>query len=258
MKISKKVIAFIFILWGNVNLHPSTRGNVEVKCPLCDSAVSYWKQFSYSIFTYGLDLKPMGAARIPQPIPKCNNCGFAFMEDYFTDEEIQILRNPIINQKIFSQKENFPDYYYLAFASELLGNKEYEEVVYFYVCSVWEYSFNKMAVEYMEEKKIENVNGISFDRNIYIFLMQNAIEKINGLKNNSEEYNNMQLIKLDFLRRLGLFGDAKTLIASIKKNESIYQEIVIDIIAYQTALIEKKDTDEHYLAEFETEIFGSL
>ena len=235
-------------------MYPSTGGNVDIKCPLCDSPVSYWKQYSYSIFTYGLDLKPMGAARIPQPIPQCNNCGFVFIEDYFTNDEIQILRNHIINQKVFSQKENFPKYYYLAFALELLGNKKHEEIVYFYVCSVWEYSFNKMAVEYMEENKMENVNGLAFDGNIFTFLMQTTIQKINGLDSNSEEYNNMQLVKLDFLRRLGLFGEAKTLIESIKKNKDLYQEIVIDIVAYQTKLIDKRDITEHYLAELEAEI----
>jgi hypothetical protein len=248
MKIAKKIMVVMLILWGNVNLHPSTGHDVEVKCPLCDSTVTYWKQFSYSIFTYGLDLKPIGAARIPQPIPKCKNCGFAFIEDYFTDDEIQILKNHIINQKVFAQKENFPIYYYLAFASELLDSKDYEDMVYFYVCSVWEYSFNKLAVEH-------NVEGIAFDRNIFISLMHTAIEKINGLKNYSEEYDNMQLIKLDFLRRLGLFDEAKKLIADIKKNESLYQEIVIDIIAYQTELIEKKDIDEHYVEELEAETY---
>ena len=195
----------------------------------------------------------MGAARIPQPIPKCNNCGFAFIEDYFTDEEIQILKDHIINKKVFSEKENFPDYYYLAFALELLGNKKHEEITYFYVCSVWEYSFNKMAIEYMEENEIENEYGIHFEKSIFMFLMQNAIEKINGLDNDYEEYNNMQLIKLDFLRRLGLFSEAKTLIESIRKNKSIYQGIVTDIIARQTELIEKRDIDEHYLEEFEQE-----
>ena len=243
----------MLILWGNVNLHPSTGANVEVKCPLCDSTVSYWKQFSYSIFTYGLDLKPIGAARIPEPIPKCKNCGFAFIEDYFTDEEIQILKNYIIKQKVFSQKENYPDYYYLAFALELLDSKDYEDMVYFYVFSVWEYSFNKMAVEYMEENKIENVNEIAFDMNIFTFLMQNAIEKINGLDNNSEHHINMQLIKLDFLRRLGLFNEAKTLIENIKKDKNIYTDVARGIIPFQTVLIEKKDIDEHYVEELEQE-----
>jgi rubredoxin len=251
MEMLKKSTVLIFVFLGIVNLYPSTGHDVEVKCPLCDTTVSYWEQISYSIFTYGLDLKPMGAARIPTPIPKCNNCGFVFIEDYFTNEEIQLLRNYIINQNVFSEKENFPDYYYLAFALELLGSRNHEELAYFCVCSVWEYSFNRMTVEYLEENGIENVYGVYFERDIFIFLMQNAIEKINGLNNNSEEYNNMQLIKLDFLRRLSLFNEAKILIENIKNNESIYQGIVIDIIVYQTELIEKRDTDEHYLAEIE-------
>jgi hypothetical protein len=147
MKSSKIGIVFIIFLFINANLYSSTGRDTEVNCPLCGTTVSYWKQFSFSIFTYGLDLKPIGAARIPQPIPKCENCGFVFIEEYFTDEEINILRSHIIDGDVFSGKENFPKYYYLALELELLGNKNYDEIIYFYVCSVWEYSFNKMAVE---------------------------------------------------------------------------------------------------------------
>jgi hypothetical protein len=233
----------------NANVYSSTGHDVEIKCPLCGAKVSYWKQFSYSIFTYGLDLKPMGAARIPQPIPKCENCGFTFMEDYFSDDEIGTLKNHIIDQNVLAGKENFPNYYYLAFEVELLNNKNYDEVVYFYICSVWEYSINKMAFEYIEKEGIKNVNGINFEMDKFVFLMQNAIEKINNLNDDSEQYNNMQLIKLDFLRRSSLFDEAKILIENIKNNERIYQGIAVDIITYQIELIERNDVNEHYLEE---------
>ncbi|MDR0442307.1 MAG: leucine-rich repeat domain-containing protein [Treponema sp.] len=108
-----------------------------------------------------------------------------------------------------------------------------------------------MAVEYMEKEGIENVNGILFDTDIYQFLMQNAIDKINGIDSGSKEYGLMQLIKLDFLRRLGLFNEAKTLINEIKNSESIYERIVSDIINYQIILIDKNDIDEHFLSDIE-------
>ncbi|MDR2211129.1 MAG: hypothetical protein LBO65_06660 [Spirochaetaceae bacterium] len=251
MKTLLSAILFLCLFAANVHLYSSTGHDVAIDCPLCGTKVSYWEQLSYSIFTYGLDLKPMGAARIPQPIPKCENCGFAFIEDYFNDEEIKTLRHHIVDQNAFSGKENFPDYYYLAFETELLNSKNYDEVVYFYVCSVWEYSFSKLTAEYMEKEGIENVNGINFETDKFIFLMQNAIEKINYLDNDSGQYNNMQLVKLDFLRRSNLFDEAKALIESIKNNERIYQGIAVDIIAYQIELIEKSDVNEHYLNEIE-------
>jgi hypothetical protein len=248
---SKKGLLLVIIFVVNVNLYSSTGHDVEVKCPLCNTTTSYWQQLSYSIFSHGLDLKPVGAARIPQPIPKCESCGFAFIEEYFSNEEIQILRNYIINQNVFSGKISFPKYYFLAFALELLDNGKYNEIAYFYICSVWEYSFNKLVVEYIEKTEIENTNGIEFDNSIFIFLMQNAIEKINNINIDSEEYNNMQLIKLDFLRRLGLFNEAKLLIENIRNNENIYDGIFVEIINFQIKLIEEMDMDEHYLNEIE-------
>ena len=249
MKMILKGIFLILILFLSGNLSASTGYDVEVQCPLCGTTAKYWQQLSYSIFTYGLDLMPMGAARIPQPIPKCENCGFVFIEDYFTEEEITILRNHIINQKAFSGKENFPMYYYLAYELELLGSKSYDDMAYFYVCSVWEYSIIKMAIDYMRENNIENENSPDFDNNKYMFLMKNAIEKINGLSRDSEQYDNMQLIKLDFLRRTSQFNEAKAVIETIKNNKSFYQEIIVDIIDFQIRLIEEKNTEPHRLDE---------
>ena len=244
------IVIFILFVFMNVNTYSSTGRDVEVDCPLCDTVVSYWAQMSYSIFTYGLDLKPLGAARIPQPIPRCEKCGFVFIEDYFTDEEILKLKNHIINKNIFSGIENFPKYYYLGRELELLDNDRHDDLVYFYICAVWEYSFNKMAVEYFKEKNIENVQGIQFDNTMYLFLMQNAVEKINTLNRDYEEYDNLQLIKLDFLRRQGLFDEAKKIIENIKNNRDFYQDFIVDLIAYQIELIDKKDTEEHSFDEF--------
>lgn len=97
MKMLKKGMVVTFIFLGIANLYPSTGRDVEVQCPLCDTTISYWKQLSYSIFTYGLDLKPMGAARIPQPIPRCNNCGFAFIENYFSKVNADGVRHQFTN-----------------------------------------------------------------------------------------------------------------------------------------------------------------
>jgi hypothetical protein len=253
MQVLKKAIVLLFIFPANANVHSSTVFNREVNCPLCDTVITYWGQSSYSIFTYGLDLKPMGAAFVPQPIPKCGNCGFAFIEDYFTGEEIQQLKKYIIDQNIFSGKEKYPAYYYLALAVELAGRKDYEEIAYFYVCSVWEYSRNKLIIEYAKGVEIENLDGIYFDHDIFMLLMRTAVEKINNLDRDSEEFDNMQLVKLDFLRRLGLFNEAKRTIENIKNNKRFYREIVTDIVAHQIRLIKNKDMDEHNLEEMNQE-----
>lgn len=232
----KKSLLLVFVFAGIVNLYPSTGGFAEVKCPLCNTDITYWRQASYTIFTHGLDLKPVGAAVIPQPIPKCDNCGFAFIKDYFKkDEEIQMLKNFYLNKNIFSKKEGLPKYYCFAFSLELLGGKNQEDMIYFYVCSVWEYSFKK--------------NAVDFSNNVSKFLMKKAIEKINGLDSKSEDYNDLQLVKLDFLRRLSLFNEAKELIDAIKNNEELYQGITPGLIAYQIELIKQKDTNEHYLKD---------
>jgi hypothetical protein len=135
----------------------------------------------------------------------------------------------------------------------LVNSKSYNEIAYYSVCSVWEYSSRKRALEYLKKEGIEAKNEISFDEDTLTLMIEIAIEKINGLNEDSEEYNNMQLIKLDFLRRLGLAGEAIALIKTIKTNENFYQEIVIDIINFQEELLKNNDIQEHYLEEFRKE-----
>lgn len=252
MKLPKLGLFFI-VLFSVSPLFSSTGHNVEINCPLCGAPVSYWKQLSYTLFTSGLDLKPVGAAVIPDPIPKCKNCGIVFIEEYFTDEQINMLRNFKSDNEFFAKDENLPNYYYLASEIELLGGGNYGKIAYFYICSVWEYSAVKTMVEYMKENAIENVAGINFDINTFRFLMQNAVEKINAVSTEFDDYNNMQLVKLDFLRRLGLFDESAILIESIRDNEELYHGLVVNIIEYQTKLIESKDIEEHYLNELHGE-----
>jgi hypothetical protein len=244
-----KVGIFLVFLFFTHPLFSPTGQNVEINCPLCAAKVSYWKQLSYSLFTSGLDLKPVGTAVIPDPIPKCKNCGFVFIKEYFTDEQIDMLRSFKIENDFFAANENFPNYYYIASEIELLGGGDYSEIAYFYICSVWKYSAVKAMAEYMKENAVENTAEISFDVDTFKFLMQNAVKKLNAVRFESADYNNMQLVKLDFLRRLGLFDESMILIEDIKNNEELYQGLVIDVIDYQIKLIESKDIDEHYLNE---------
>jgi len=246
MRNLRKIIIIGVILTVSTNLY-SRSIIVETNCPLCDTVVAYRQHISFSVFTNGLDLQPIGSVLFPLPIPRCENCGFVFIEDFFTDYEIIILRNYIIEQNIFYGKENFPDNYFLAFVLQLLETRDNGEVAHFFISSVWEYSFIKMAVQYIEENEIENTNGINFDMSTYIFLKQNAIEKINAVDTNFETYYEMQLVKLDFMRRLGLFDEAKSIINYIRSSQNFYKGIVVDIIRYQTVLIGRNDRNQHFL-----------
>jgi hypothetical protein len=199
-------------------------GEVEYTCPLCGTKFNHLAQFSYSIFGRNLDLRPWGAAIIPSPIPKCPHCNLVFENDFFTKDEIEILKTNFLTNNLFEKESNMPNYYYLAREYEIL-NKKLIDIIWFFLSAVW-------------ENIDENKNNI---------LINITIDYINKLPQTDESFNNYQLVKLDLLRRSGQFIEANKLIEIIKQNKSFYKDVIVKIIDLQTELIKNKNQGEHRL-----------
>ena len=224
---NSKQLFLIFLLSikiGVSGLYASTGGEVDFTCPLCHEEFKYWVQFSYTTFGRNLDLKPFGAAVIPSPVPKCPNCHFVFNDKMFDDDELSKLKEHIEKENLFSINPNMPNYYYLAQEFEILQRKP-ENIAYMFLSAVWE---NK------DKERNEE-------------LILNAIQYIDMIDNSSDEYNNYQLIKLDLLRRTGLFEEALLLIDQIKEDEIFYKDYILQIIELQEKLVSENDINEHAL-----------
>ena len=108
----------------------------------------------------------------------------------------------------------------------MIINKNHNHVIYLYLSSVWE----------------------SNDDN-KIILMNITIEYINKLDKSDEAYFTYQLVKIDFLRRLGYFSEALEIIKLIENYLDSFdddeREIIEIIIKYQIELINKRDQNEH-------------
>ena len=75
----KRIIFICFFIFMCISsVFSSTVGEQEFECPICSTRFNYRVQYSYTLFGKNLDLKPVGAAIIPTPIPKCEKCGFVF------------------------------------------------------------------------------------------------------------------------------------------------------------------------------------
>ncbi|GHV67919.1 hypothetical protein FACS1894199_14320 [Bacteroidia bacterium] len=163
---------------------------------------------------------------VPDPIPKCPNCHFAFAADLFTKEEIIKLKTEFKGNNIFEVEPNMPKYYYLAREGEFI-HRDKENIVWWFLSAVWENKDETL------KKKLINI----------------TIEYINKLNEADEIYNTYQMVKLDLLRRSGQFDDALQIIEKIKMNTEFYKDIIIKIIDYQIELIKTKDKDEHSIPQ---------
>ncbi len=221
----KRFFMVFFILFlASLSLQASTLGMHRFTCPLCTEHFESRVQNSYSIFGQNLDLKPVGAAVVPAPVPKCPKCGLVFQEGLFSAEETVKLKEYLTKNNIFVKEPGMPNYYYLARELEIL-NKHIEIIVFFYLSSVWE---NK-------------------DKSREWELMDITIDRIDRISIKSEEYETYQLVKLDLLRRSGRFWEAKVLIEEIRANESFCEGYIIKVIDYQAELILIQDQKEHAL-----------
>ena len=223
MKIKQIILASVLLFLSSL-CFASTIGYVECECPICNERFSYQAQFSYYLSGKNLDLKPFGAAIIPNPIPKCEKCGFVFDYELFTDEEIQKLKTLILNNQIPDLDKNYPNYYYLA-QEMLLLEKSKEDIACIFLESVW------------ENKNMENNE----------FLLKNALKYLESVSRTSNAYTTYLLIRVDLERRLSNFDNALALIEEIKGIEDFYKEYIVEIVEYQEKLISEKDIDEHPL-----------
>ncbi|MDR2941307.1 MAG: hypothetical protein LBV17_01790 [Treponema sp.] len=220
----KKVIFFVFSIVIVNNIFAHTGGNVEYTCPLCGRRFESYTQFSYTIFGQNLDLRRYGAAIIPSPIPKCISCNFVFSDDFFSEEEIIVLKEKLKVNNIFEKEPDMPNHYYLAREAEIV-NRDLVDIIWWFLSGVWE---NK-------------------DENLENMLMNITIKYIDKLNEKSKSYNNYQLVKLDLLRRSGKFEEALALIEIIKTYGEFYNDYIIKIIDLQIELIGNKNQDEHQL-----------
>ena len=215
----------LFLFFGIIILtsaFASTGGNIEYTCPLCNTKFESFTQFSYSTFGRNLDLRPYGAAIIPSPIAKCPNCNFVFTGNFFTKEEINVLKLELEMNNIYDNEPNMPNYYYLAREAEII-DRDLDDIIWWFLSAVW-------------ENRDENRKNI---------LINITIENIDKLEKTDESYNDYQMVKLDLLRRSGQFEKALELINEIKLIEDFYNDIIEKIINLQIELIENKDQREH-------------
>jgi len=199
----------------------------DCKCPMCDTKFTFRIQTSYTLFGRYLDFKPWGAALIPDPIPRCRNCGLVFNNtSMFSKQNMAQLKILLKDNNVFKTEPNMPSYYYLAKEYELLGGNIHR-IISFYHTATW---------EYIRFEIFEKIANILFD--YFVKIDKKDIE-----------YYKYQLIKLDFLRRLEKFSEAKDLILVLRNDDKFPKEQFMKVLNYQTELIDNSDTREHQIPD---------
>jgi hypothetical protein len=214
------------------SMFASTSREINVTCPICKHEFATIVQGSGTSFGKNLDFKPYGAIIIPWPIPKCPICGFVGNKGSFTQDEIALIESKAMPVELFPNEPAMPSYYYLGREREWV-NRDVESIIDAFLSSVWE------SVGNDEYKSKTNE------------LIARTISYIDKIPSSNKTFNNLQLVKLDLLRRTGKFDDASQVIAAIKDNKDFYKDYIVKIIDLQTELIGKKDIAEHPMPEQE-------
>ncbi len=205
-----------------------TGGNVEMTCPYDGTKFTYYAQHSGTQFGRQLDLKPIGPIMSPWPIASCPTNGFVFLQEKYSDEELERLRPLIFSPEFQALKEETP-YYRASWIMEHTG-KSHADVSWMLLKATWEASENateryKRYAGQLAKRLPEDIAAASGESKL-----------------------TLQMLYAEMLRRLGQFDEAAEFLNKIEVPNDL-QAKVGPLVAYQKELASRHDGAPHAMKE---------
>jgi len=232
MKITRIVILMLVLLPSTLNA--LTLSSAERKCPFDGQVVKYQVMASFYRAGQYLDMQPYGSLLSPRPLPVCPNYNFVIFKTNFTKEELATYKKIIASKEYLDlAKEGHTSYYLLAkmLIEEdpmLAGNG------WALLQATWQAKSSARYELYAKET-------IKYQK---LFLT--------SLKVGDRSWINSHMIIGNLYRRLGAFEDAKEYFTILKSNSSVLGPLIKQLINYELALVESKDSNKRKVDEAES------
>jgi hypothetical protein len=212
-------------VWPSVS-PAMTFATVELTCPYDGTKFKFDEMMSGTVFDRSFDLQQFGAIRSPAPLAECPTNGFVFAKE-FSAEELEHLR-PLILSSEYQGLRQETLYYRAAWIIERSGDSP-RKVAMLLLQATWEAKSEEQYKRYATE------------------LTGRLTEEL--LRTGSaQEQTNTKMIAGEILRRLGRFDEARTIFTELAKDQAADGNLG-KIVAFQIALIERRDTAQHRVSE---------
>jgi hypothetical protein len=199
----------------------------DCTCPLCDTKFKATLAGSATHVGQRLDLRPLGSAISPWPIPVCSKCGFVMFKGFsekHTAEELATLRGLVNADGYKKLPANTPSYERLAVLYEGLKRPPFA-ISSAYLQASWQ-------VEDQPER-----NRVLLEKS------RKWIEKyLEKAPKTDEAWTKAEVLRGELLRRVGKFEESKAQLERLGKLKEFTADPFPHIIGQELTLIEAKDT----------------
>lgn len=226
----KKLVWLFLVVVGAV-CRAHTMEEEEFTCPLCENKFTQVMDMSGTEFGRRLDLKPEGATAAPWSIPRCTKCHFILFKGgdgkSYTTDETSALRQFVETESYRSAAKVESTYYLLGLI--LIQRKEPSDAVgYAFLQASWEV----------------DVDGVRCRRYLQIAAKHYDIF-LGSAESGQRDTTTAQLLKGEFLRRLGHFAEAAKHFIALKSTPGFDKPVLQDIIVQQLKLVDERDSAPH-------------
>jgi hypothetical protein len=205
-----------------------TSKEINVKCPLCNTAFTTRADMSGTRVGMRLDLKPLGPIAAPWSVPKCPNCHFIVYNHELSDKDKKLLLKLVNSKEYRHISADNSTYFLLAKIYETAGMSNLE-IAHTYLKASWQVERDsKKYAKYLEASHAKFAAFLS------------------SSKEKSTQYIMAELMSGEIERRLGRFDQAQSRFSRLQKlPEFSAANHIAAIIDYQLELIAAKDSGPH-------------
>jgi len=218
-----------------------TLGSGSKTCPVCLEEVGYNTEISATVFDTRLDFKPVGMVMAPDALPDCPKCGFVNFISSGTARELAGYR-AITASEEYRSRLGRSSYFRLAYLYEKLGR------------SGWDVGGTYLEASWQEEQQPEKL------KEDLELALKHFDAHLPGFKEGSGDWLSVQLMRVELLRRLSRFDEAKKTLRSMRGQSFLKGSLGARVLKCERLLCRLEDPAPRAIGEMEKEfgLFGTI
>lgn len=241
MTMKKMLITFCLIAAAAGAGFTSTFSPERRICPVCLGDAYYNAQISASVFDTRLDFRPVGMIIAPESLPDCPKCGFVIFKSSATARELAEYRAITVSDE-YRKRLGRSSYFRLAYLYEKLGRNG------------WDVGGTYIEASWQEEEQPEKLKE---DLELGLKHFDSYLPEV---KEGCVEWLSTQLMRVEVLRRLSRFDEAKKTLRSMRGYSFPKGSIGDKVLKCEALLCRLKDPAPRAVGEMEKEfgLFGKI
>ena len=196
----------------------------QMTCPIDGEVFTAIVGINAAYLGQRLDTRRLGAAIEPIPLPVCPTTGFVVYRRDFTPEQLALAKEIVDSTDFRRQVRTGNEYTVAAYLAEQLGEPRMA-IAHFWLEASWLF----------ESDPVRNPEYLERAYDWYTL----ALEEIG---NDQEKFWQVQALRVELLRRLGRFDEARTLLTELPVNSLPTGHALKKVLVQQQLLLQRGDS----------------